>query len=57
VLVHEQDVVLKAGVEVGFKSEVDDDRVVVAVDVGIDTIEPLEHLLEKRSEATRKRDT
>jgi hypothetical protein len=57
VLVYEQDVVLEAGVEVGFKPKVDDDRIVVAVDVGIDTIQPLEHLLKKRSEAARERDT
>jgi hypothetical protein len=55
-LVYEQDVVLEAGVEMGFKSEVDDDRIVVAVDVCIDTIESLEHLLKKRSEAARERD-
>lgn len=38
VLVDEKHVVLEAGVEVWLKAELEDDRVVVAVDVGVDAV-------------------
>nr|POE90627.1 hypothetical protein CFP56_60240 [Quercus suber] len=41
-LLNEKDVVLEAGVEVGFEAETADDTVVVAVDVGVDAIQALE---------------
>jgi hypothetical protein len=44
VLVDEENVVLEAGVEVSFKTELADDRVVMAVDVGVDTVHSLEDL-------------
>lgn len=43
-LINEQDVVLEAGVEMWFETQMDNDRVVMAVDVGIDAIKPLKNL-------------
>lgn len=43
-LIYEQNVVLEAGVEMWLETQVDNDRVVVAVDVRIDAIEALEDL-------------
>ncbi len=56
-LVNEQDVVLEACVEMWLKSQVDDDRVMVAVDMGIDTVETLEDLADCLTEALGERDT
>lgn len=50
-LVNEQDIVLEAGVEVGFKTKFTDDWVMVAVDMRIDTV----HALEDLSNHARKR--
>jgi hypothetical protein len=50
VLVDEQDVLLKAGVEMGFKAELTNHRVVVAVNVRVDTIHALENLANQRRE-------
>src|SRR2546421_13085450 len=44
VLVHKQDVVLETRVEMRFETQVAYDGVVVAVDVGVDSVEPLEEL-------------
>jgi hypothetical protein len=44
-LVNKENIVLEAGVEMWLKSEVDDNRIVVAVNVGVDTIQSFEHLL------------
>jgi hypothetical protein len=49
-LVDEQDVVLEARVEMWFEAELDDDRVVVAVYVRIDTVKALEHVADERGE-------
>lgn len=38
---------LKARVEVGLKSELDNDRVMMAVDVRIDSVKPLENLTDE----------
>ncbi len=43
-LVNEQHVVLEAGVQVRFESKLYNDRIVVTVDVGVHTVEPLEEL-------------
>lgn len=47
-LVNEKDVVLETGVEVRLESKLDDDGIVVAVDVRIDTVKSLEDLLHQR---------
>lgn len=44
VLIDKQDIVLEARVEVRFKTQVDDNRVVVTVDVRVRPIQPLEDL-------------
>lgn len=46
-LIHEEDIVLEAGVEVRLEAELDDDWIVVAVDVGVDAVEALEHCAEE----------
>lgn len=44
VLIDKEDVVLKARVEVGLKTELSNDRVMMAVDMGVNSVHPLEHL-------------
>lgn len=44
VLIDEQDILLEAGVEVRFKAQFPNDWVVVAVDVGVDSVHALEDL-------------
>jgi tetrahydromethanopterin S-methyltransferase subunit B len=44
VLVDEQNVMLEASIEMWFKTKVDDDRVVVTIDVCINTVKTLEDL-------------
>ena len=44
VLVDEQHIVFKARVQVRFETQLDDDRVVMAVDMGVDAVEALEHV-------------
>jgi len=51
-LLYEQYVVLEAGVQVWLEAEIDDDRVVVAVDVRVDAIEALEDLQDQRTECS-----
>jgi len=46
-LVHEQDVVLEARVEMWFQSQLKHNRVMVAVDVSIHSVQPLEHLADE----------
>lgn len=55
VFIHKQDVVLETGIEMWFQSEMDDDVVVMAVDVGIDTVETLEKLSHCSGEVFGKR--
>jgi hypothetical protein len=43
-LVYEQHIVLEAGVEMRLQTQLDDDRVVVAVDMCVDTVQTLEHV-------------
>jgi hypothetical protein len=47
VLVYEQDVLLKARVEVGLQAEFSNDGVVMTVDVCVDPVHPLENLSDK----------
>ena len=47
-LIDEQYVVLEAGIEMRLQTQLDDDGVVVAVDVGVDTVEALEHVPNER---------
>jgi hypothetical protein len=49
-LIDEQDIMLEAGVEMGFEAEVYYYRVMMAVDMGIDTIQTLEDLAEETGE-------
>ena len=53
-LVDEQHIVLEAGVEVRLESEVDDNRVVVAVNVRVDAVQPLEYLEDQGLEGLRE---
>lgn len=50
VLIDKQDVVLEAGVQVWLETKVYHDRVVVAVDVGVDSVQTLEDLTEETRE-------
>lgn len=56
-LIDEQHVMLEACVQMGFKTQLDDDRVVVTVDVGVNTVEALEDLADEGGECFRKWDT
>jgi hypothetical protein len=56
-LIHEQDVVLEARIKMWLKAQVHNDRVVVAIDVGVDSVESFEELAEGRREVFRKGDT
>jgi hypothetical protein len=49
-LIDEQDVVLEAGVEMWFESQMYDDGVMMAVDVRVDAIEALEDVADGRRE-------
>lgn len=48
--IDEQDVVLEAGVQMWLETEVHYDRIVVAVDMGVDTVQALEDLAEETGE-------
>ena len=39
-----------------FETQLDDDRVVMAVDMGVDAVEALEHVADKGRESFRKGD-
>jgi len=56
-LIHKQYVMLEARIQVRFEAEVDNDRVVVAIDMGIDAIHAFEDLEEERLERLRERYT
>ena len=56
-LVNEQDIVLEARVQVGLQAEMDDNWVMVAVDVGINSVEALEELAQKRWKCLREWNT
>lgn len=56
-LINEEYVMLEARVEVRLKTQLNDDRIVVAVYVRIDTVEPLEQLLDQRRESLGKGNT
>ena len=53
-LVNEEHVMLEACVEVGFKAELSNNGVVVAVDVGIDPVHSLEDLTDHAREGFRE---
>lgn len=56
-LVNKQDVVLEAGVEMRFESQVDDNGIVMAVDVRIHAVQTLKDLAKQTRERLRERDT
>ena len=56
-LIHKQNVMLEARIQVRFEAEVDNDRVVVTIDMGIDAIHAFEDLEEERLERLRERYT
>lgn len=56
-LVDEQHVLLEARVQVRLETELSDDRVVVAVDVGVYAIHTLEDLADERGERLWERNT
>jgi hypothetical protein len=47
VLIDEQDVVLEAGIQMGLEPQMYDDGVVMAVDMGVDTVQTLEYLAQE----------
>lgn len=51
-LVHEQYVMLEASIQVRLEAKLQDHWVVVAVDVGVNAIEPLKELLDHAREST-----
>lgn len=53
-LINKQHVVLEASVEMWFQAQLDNDRVVVAVDVGVDSVKALEDLTDQGWECFRK---
>jgi len=57
VLIDEEDVMLEAGVEVCFEAKFADNWVVVAIDVGVNTVHSLENLADHAWERLRERDT
>jgi hypothetical protein len=57
VLIDEQDIMLEAGVEMWLQTQVDDDWVVMAVDVGVDSVESLENLTDGLAEVFGESDT
>lgn len=54
--IDEQHVVLEAGVEVWLETQVDNDRVVMTVNVGVDAIEALEYLPDSLGKMFGERD-
>ena len=56
-LVNEQDIVLEAGVHVWLEAEMYDDRVVMTVDMRIDTVQSLENLSQETREGLWERYT
>jgi hypothetical protein len=50
VFINEQDVVLEAGIEMWLETQVNNDRVVMAVNVRVDPIETLENLADRLTE-------
>jgi hypothetical protein len=56
-LINEQHVVLEARIQVRLQSQLNDDRVVVAVNVRVNTVEALEHVANEGRKCLRERDT
>lgn len=56
-LINEQHIVLEARVEVRLETQLDDDRVVVAVDVCVDAVQPLEHVSNERGKGLGESNT
>lgn len=54
-LIDEQHIVLKTGVKMGLQAKLDYDRIVVAVDVGVNAVEALEHVADERRESLWER--
>lgn len=42
--INKKNIVLETGIEMGLKTKLTDDRVVVAVDMGVDSVHSLEYL-------------
>jgi hypothetical protein len=56
-LINEQDVMLETRVQMWFEAKLDNNRIVVAVNVGVYTVETLEDVSEERWESFGKGDT
>ena len=54
-LINKENVMLEAGVEMSLKTEFTDDWVVVAIDVGVNTIHSLEYLSDHAREGLWER--
>jgi hypothetical protein len=55
-LLNEEHIMLKAGIEMRFQAQVDDDGVVVAVDMRIDSVKSLEDLKDQWAEGAWEAD-
>lgn len=53
-LIHKQNVMLEARVQMRLETEIDDDGIVMAVNVGVDAVETLEDLKNERLEGLRE---
>jgi hypothetical protein len=53
-LIHKQNVMLEARVQMRLETEIDDDGVVMAVDMSIHSVKPLEDLEDERLEWLRE---
>jgi len=56
-LINEQNIVLEASIQMRFEAQLNNDRIVVAVDVGVDAVETLEDVSEKRGKGLGERNT
>lgn len=55
-LIDEKDIVLKARIKVRLEAKFDDDRIVMAVNMGVDAIKALEDITKERSKGLREGD-
>jgi hypothetical protein len=55
-LIDEQDIMLEARIKMGFKTQLNNHRIVVTVNVRIDAVEALEHVADEGGESLGKGD-
>ena len=54
-LINEKDVMLEASIQVWLQTKMLNDRIVVTINVGVDSVQPLEQLANKGGEGLWKR--